>query len=395
MFAKLKNILIPTLALATLPVLALADAGTIPRLAPGPHMGFIEGFDDLRPRGDGVNRAQIAEKLRDRAIAAGMTIGRAQIDWRDLETGPGRYDQQALTDTLEHAGRGGVGVFVTFSTIDTEEATLPAYLTGQNGLPIGNGGFSGPRVTKRFHAFLDWFIPQLKDHNVWGLALGNEVDAPMSDGLINPADVARHYTNAIAHAKTLDPDLALTVTLSGNAWRTQPGFTAEVVKAFDIVAFNHYCLNQSLRFAGPHEWQSQLAAWKRVAGDKQIFIQELGCPVGYGNSGDGVLADKRGKINGSFQRQKQFFAFHAKAFAEDPQLRAATVFQLFDWSPELAGIYNASFKAEGLPAVGRRLEEWLATSGMCRWSDGGCRPGWRAWLAGLQTLEQARKSACH
>lgn len=368
---------------------ALADAGTIPRLAPGPHMGFIEGFDDLSPEVDGVNRARIARNLRRKAIASGMSIGRAQIDWRDLEPEPGVYDQALLDETLSYAGRGGLPIFVTFSTIDTEEATLPDYLTGPDGQPVG-GSFSGPQVTERFHAFLDWFIPKLAAHDVFALALGNEVDAPISDGRYNAQDAALHYINAIAHARPLDPDLALTVTLSGFANKSLPEFTNQVVPAFDIVSFNYYCLNHRLKVTGEKNWRKDINAWKKVADGKQIFIQELGCPVGFGNPGDGPLSDRRNRSGGSHQLQADFFAYFAHAFVQDPQLRAATVFQLFDWSPGLAAAYGDLLRDEGLNGPGNRLDEWLASTGMCRWSDGTCRSGWIAWREGLGLLRAAR-----
>lgn len=390
MFPPFRFFLLSLLFAGLLPAQTLADASTIPRLAPGPHMGFIEGFDDLRTGPDGINRARIAHRLRKQAIKSGMTIGRAQFDWRDLETAPGVYDQEFLDSALRYAGRGGISVFVTFSTIDTEEATLPDYLTGPDGLPLG-GSFSGPEITRRFHAFLDWFVPQLKDYNVFALALGNEVDSPISDGRIVASDAAQHYINAIAHAKPLDPDLAFTVTLSGWANRTLPAFTDQVVDAFDIVSFNYYCLNRRLKVNTEKGWRNNIKAWKETAGDKQIFIQELGCPVGFGHAADGPLADRQNRIGGSADLQARFFTYFANAFVRDPQLRAATVFQLFDWSPDLASSFGDMLRDEGVIATGNRLEEWLATSGMCRWSDGSCRLGWLAWSEGLGLLKAARQ----
>ena len=77
-------------------------------------------------------------------------------------------------------------------------------------------------------------------------------------------------------------------------------------------------------------------------------------------------------------------------FSSDPQLRAATMFQLYDWSPELAGLFGDSLRDEGAVLLGDRLEEWLATSGFLRWEDSFERPAWQTWLAQLQRVRAAR-----
>ncbi|MEL6643785.1 MAG: hypothetical protein AAFQ79_07615 [Pseudomonadota bacterium] len=380
----------PLLMLLSACTMPLQADEAIPRLAPGPHMGFIEGFDDLRPGADGINRMQIANRLRAEAVAAGMSIARAQVDWRDLEIAPGVYDQDQLDETMAWPGRDGLPLFVTLSTIDISELTLPDYLTGPNGMARDGLKLDGPEITTRFHAFLDWFVPQLEGYNVWGLALGNEVDGLVSDALLPQSEVLNHLRNAMTHSQTLDPDLAVTVTLTGGANLNVPRFTNRLVDAMDIVSFNTYCLSGSLQVTGPDTWESTLKRWKRVAGDREIFIQELGCPVGHGQTGGEHFANAERRILGSEALQSDFIEFHMRAFTDDPQLRAATVFQLFDWSPELADVFKAPFDAAGEPIVGELLEEWLATVGLCRWSDATCRPAWETFLTGLGTLQSVR-----
>ncbi len=112
-----------------------AENQSIPRLPTGPHMGFIDGFDDLRPGADGIDRLSRANDLRETAIAAGMTIARAQIDWRDLETSPGVYNLAELEAVVEYAGRGGVHVFLSISTLDIADLVIPDDLMGRDGNP--------------------------------------------------------------------------------------------------------------------------------------------------------------------------------------------------------------------------------------------------------------------
>lgn len=367
------------------PVMADPEISKLPE---GPYLGMIVGFDDLTPEADEPDREGIAQARFDEAIDAGMMIGRAQLDWRDLETAPGVYDAAQLAEALAFASHGRLGLFVTFSSIDTDALTLPRYLSDENDMPFDGHRLSDPEIEAPYLAFLDWFIPELEKYNVWGLAIGNEVDAPINDNVITQKEALHHLLTGAAHIRTLDPELAVTVTLSGNANRTLPDFTDALVSGLDIVSFNTYCLNDYLTVSQPDEWAHTAKRWKKTAGDKQIFIQELGCPVGYGGDVTGPFADLPNGINGSDEIQAAFLSYYIDLLKTDPQFRAATVFQLYDWSPALAGIYNDVFEAAGEPVIGARLQEWLASVGLCRWSDAQCRPAWDVFLAAQHSLRE-------
>ncbi|MEM1144377.1 MAG: hypothetical protein AAGI88_17490 [Pseudomonadota bacterium] len=45
---------------------------------------------------------------------------------------------------------------------------------------------------------------------------------------------------------------------------------------------------------------------------------------------------------------------------------------------------------QGVQEAGDRLDEWLATVGLCRWADGTCRPAWDTFLGALRNQAQAR-----
>lgn len=381
--------LITAVSFCTLASGTMADP-QISRLPAGPHMGMIRGFDDLRPGQDGIDRLARADELRAAAIDAGMTIGRVQIDWRDLELAPGVYDAETLTEALEYAGRDGQFVFVTLSSIDTNELTLPDYLSDENGQVVDGRRLSDPEINQPYLAFLDWFVPVLGKHQVWGLALSNEVDAAINDGIVTSSDALAHLLAGARRTRMLDPKIAVTVTLTGDANRHNPDFTGALLADLDIVSFNTYCLSDYLTVNSPRDWQDVLTRWKATAGTKQIFIQELGCPIGYGADQRGPNAGRENGINGSAQIQAVFFAFYLSEFARDPQLRAATVFQLYDWSPQLAGLYEPALAAAGEPLAGARLTEWLATVGLCRWSDTSCGPAWDAFLTGLAAIKASR-----
>ena len=352
---------------------------SIPRLAEGPHLGMITGFDPLDAAREADARARYAA-----ARSAGATIGRIQIDWSELETGPGVYDQEALDNAFADFALDGMNVIVLVSTLDSDGLTVPSYLGEADGLSEGRT-FASREVIEAFNGLLDWLRPQLESRSVWGLSIGNEVDSPINDGIVTPDDATTFYEATLSHWNDTSPDIGVAVTLTIGAIDSLPAFQASIRDASDFVIFNYYCLDAALTVTGPAQWEADLAAMKQAAGERDIFIQELGCPVGYSPQ---ALPTS---IGGSLENQVAFFDYFADVFADDPQMRAATMFQLFDWSPELARSFSDPVRDAGEELAADRLEEWLATSGFVRWTDLAERPAWNSWLSALEKARAARE----
>lgn len=353
----------------------------IPRLANGPHMGIIIGFDDLS--GGPYDRVARANSLLDDAAEAGATISRIQVDWGDLDN-QGVYSETDLLTTLAAARSRGQDVFVTLSTLDSDGFTVPADLQGRS--------LADEILLRRFEQFLDWFVPILTAHGVWGLSLGNEVDEPVRADRSIEGAALEFFTVGRNRARQLDPDMSITVTFTIGAIQEVPAFTRAVVDLLDLATLNFYCLNFDFTVNGPERWDEGVQLMKQTAGELPIMIQELGCPVGYGDGGVGATQGDNDS-GGSPARQVEFFEYFQNVFENDPQFRAATVFQLYDWSPELADLFGDLIRDPANPAmdvIADRFAEWLASSGLCRWADGTCRPAWDTWLGSLQQLEVQR-----
>ena len=113
-----------------------------------------------------------------------------------------------------------------------------------------------------------------------------------------------------------------------------------------------------------------------AAGARPVVFQELGCPAGHAD----------GSLLGSTPAQQQRFFAHAFAeLASEPRIRAAFVFQLVDWSPELfATMYGGVLEGEGVPQdFADRFEEWLLTTGLMTYTDGTTRPAWDTFLSAV------------
>ena len=363
---------------------------SIARLSDGPHMGIIVGFDALV--NGPYDRAARAEELMDIAANSGASISRIQVDWSELELAPGQYDEASLTQSLDEARARGQSVFVTLSTLDSEGLTIPSdFLTDEGNLRSGLE-LSSPKILQRFEQFLDWFVPILSQAEVWGLALGNEVDDPINEDRSLEMGALVFYETGRNRVKQLDPEIAVTVTLTIFSSNNLPWFTQSLHEFLDLATLNYYCLQSDFTVTGASQWDLDVETMKDTAGDLPIMIQELGCPVGYGDQGVGAVPQINNNM-GSPQIQKEFFEYFQTLFDEDPQFRAATVFQLYDTSPELAKMFGDLIRTDpSIDIFADRFEEWLATVGLCRWADGTCRPAWDTWIGTLEDQKSVREA---
>ncbi|MEM8726852.1 MAG: hypothetical protein AAGE86_15160 [Pseudomonadota bacterium] len=172
---------------------------------------MITGFDPLDQA-----RADAAAVRYAQARDAGASIGRIQIDWSELETARGVYDAQALAEAFADPGLQGMSVFVLVSTLDSDGLTVPDYLGDEDGLRDGLT-FASPEVIDAFAGFLDWLGPELLRRDVWALSIGNEIDAPIEDGLADETAAIAFYDAAFARWNANVPQIAATVTLTFGA----------------------------------------------------------------------------------------------------------------------------------------------------------------------------------
>lgn len=351
---------------------------SLPRLAAGPHFGMITGFDPLDEA-----RKRIATDHYAEARAAGMSIGRVQVDWAELEPAPGVYDGDAFDEAFADPNLAGLNLAVLVSTLDSDGLTVPAYLV-RDGVLRDGLTLASPEVTDAFSDFLDWIAPRLLERNVWLLSIANEPLGPIEDAMVSESEAVQFYSAAMDRWNENVPQIGITATFTSEAPNGIPDLFAAVRARADIVAFNYYCLLPDITVSSQQQWESDVAGMKADAGSREIFLQELGCPVGYGPRG------QPSAIGGSVANQAAFFEYFGNQFAQDPQLRAATAFQLYDWSPELAASFAKPIDAAGMPVLAGRLEEWLATVGLLRWSDASERPAWETWLVQNRRLKDQR-----
>ena len=340
-------------------------------LGSGNHIGYIQGFEETIPE----NEAAIALRWEE-AIDAGMSIGRIQIDWTELEPTPGVFDEVVLDEALESLTDRGLKPMLTLSTIDSEELTFPEDLMEEDHQSlVGGMDLDDPAVIARFDALAAWLVPRFKAAGGWLITVGNEVDIRSEDYPEDANHIVGFVSGAVDAIHSIDPQMPVTVTLTASAASDKPQFTSSLMELLDVACFNFYCQDSMGIVLDASSVSPGIDALLDASGDLPLVIQELGCPAGY--------EDEVSTIQGTLEKQKAFYEAVWEKLSETEQFRVAVVFQLLDWSPELTDYYLEWL--DGMPQwFIDRFEESLRTMGLCRWEDGSELPSWDAFINGLE-----------
>lgn len=353
----------------------LPPSQDLPLLPGGNHAGVVVGFNSELP----VATATAVDARWYEAVAAGMRIGRVQLDWKDVEPNPKQYDLNELEERLKVVSADGLRPFLLLDSIDGQ---IPSDL--RKGLDANELTWDHPTVIARHAEMLRRIMPVLRRHHVWILSIANEVGNLLDK--LEPTQRAETTQQMIAFAtaarsevKQLEPDLAVAITVREQQF--EAGDTEAAFVAFsDVASFNFYCS----RFVSGLEVQSNVEAIRGYidamfarAGDKSVVVQELGCHAGY--------TDRPSVTRANPDLQARFFDVVLGELAARPRFRAAIVFQMIDWNPELVeSEYSNSFRAEGVPEtfIGQFAES-LETVGLLRLNDGTARPAWATFISHL------------
>lgn len=358
----------------------------LPLLPGGNHVGMVVGFNATHP----VTTAAAIDARWREALSKGMRIGRVQVDWVDLEPRAGVYQKADLEELLDRVSKDNLAPYLSVIGFDNEEFPLPSDLAAR--IKTGELTYNSPEIIERYSRLMEWVVPMLLAHNGWVIALGNEpanfIEAlPTADQRTKLTNEILEFVAAIrAKIKTIAPKLAVTVTVS--EMRSQTEITGGVdletafVVAGDVATYNFYGAGFTADAAylddtDPVRIRSRIDAMIAKAAGRPIVLQELGAQAG---------PDRGSSVMGSsLATQQRFFETVFAELKSRPEFRAAYVFQLVDWAPELVEeTYSAPLRNDGLPELFiRQWAESLETVGLIRFSDGTSRPAWSTFLKAL------------
>ena len=321
----------------------------LPLLGDGQYVSLIRGFNAENP----VATTDSIEKRWNEAVAAGMKVGRLQIDWPEMEPEAGSYDKNALSEPLAELEQEQLRPFLLISAYDSEGPVLPEDLEGK--------ALNDEEVLDRFKKLMDWVIPMLTESNGWVIAISNEPDVnlPEERGLkeevLTFLEVMRDYIHQ------LQPEMAVTVTMNEGSLKSAVNGVQEIAEVSDVICFNYYggdyrgMAYEDIKSSIRIDIENMLA----LDEGKQLIIQELGMP-----SGDQLA-------NSSDEIQQLFYRAFFETMEEYPKLRAAVIFQLVDWSPGVIEWISELLREENsAEEFILQYEEILGTIGLIRYEDG-------------------------
>ena len=345
-------------------------ARELPLLNGDNRIGTIKGFNPSNPP---ETMDSIAARWDD-AINAGMSVGRLQIDWPELEPSPNTYDKVSFEQRLMEMKAEGLQIFLLISAYDSGEPVVPDDLKDKN--------FDDPEFIQRFKNLMDWVIPLLAEYDGFLISISNEAENSFGEvsGLDN--QILIFLQEIKEHVHQLNENMAVTVTLSeGSLDEDKPGIY-DILAECDVACFNFY--GAKSQFTPPlyyvaqteNEIKSDIQRMLDVSGEKNIVIQELGM-----YSGNTTL-------NSSQEIQRKFFEVFFAEMKKEERIKAAFNFQLVDWSPEVTEIFNEMLEDEGMPQEFiDQFAESLETIGLINFTNGTRKQAWDEFLFWLTEFD--------
>ena len=345
-------------------------AGHLPFLSNGNNLGIIKGFNYSNPPAteDSINARW------EEALESGMSTGRIQIDWSELEPRAKNYNKKALENKLAEMQKQNLQSFLLISAYDSNGPELPEDLKGMK--------FDNPTLIKRYNELMDWVIPMLVKYDGYLISVSNE---PGNDFVKFPDlhdEILTFLKKVKAHIHTINENVAATITMAESNLNTGKTGMKQIIAETDVACWNFYgsqSVSDTPYFAAQSESQirEDVRQMLSSSGNKDIVIQELGMWSG------------SNRLNSSEKIQKRFFKTFFRKMEKEDRIRAVYVFQLVDWSPEVAEQYVQIFDEENLPQeYVEAFAESLETMGLIRYEDGNRKLAWQEFIKWVKNFQK-------
>lgn len=314
--------------------------------APSTRIGLALGV----PEGGGEE--EYLRALRQQ-IRLGLDAGNLSLKWDEFEAQGGK----PLEDGLGVARVAGQRLVLTIATIDTVRRRLPKDVEGL--------AWDDPRLVERFEAFLGKVLARAKPHVSW-LSLGNEVDPYLASHPDEVEPYLRFLARARQVVRRLAPGTAVGVTVICRDSQKGPDLARRLQAGMDVTIATYYPLDGFRPTVGSVD--QDFAFLLRLAGDRPLVLQEVGCPSSplVGSSED----LQAGFVRSVFEQ----LALHGG------RIPAAVFFAQTDFPSSLLGVLEGYY--------GIRDERFRAFLGSLGFLDAKGRPkkAWRVFAENMARL---------
>ncbi len=299
-------------------------------------IGLAVGTGNLQ--GEEAFLGAIREQIR-----LGVQQVNVSIKWQDLENGM-PFTLKPLQDQLGLAKFVGADLHVTFTGINTNVRSMPPDLAT---LPLNH-----PRLQQKWEDAL-MQVAKALPKNVKSISLGNEVDIYFQshkDEIPAWNDLMK-TSRALLRGAGITCPVGVITTFDGA--RRHPELVKQLQAPWSVFMTTYYPLNEGFEVLPVSDVPKHFAAMDTLAGGKDMYITEFGCPAGTANkSSEDVQAD-----------------FVAASFAElrkRPNVKLASYFLQADFSNQLVDIFEVYYQLKD-----DKFRSYLSTLGL---RDGEFKP---------------------
>lgn len=234
--------------------------------------------EDPVPRGERVLAMHIVEgegESYDAALDAAESLGveavTLSLTWRTLEPQPGTFDLTLLDIAESYFPPTGLKLDLMIGPIDTNNDARPDDLQG---LP-----FDDPEVIGRFEALLDAALSRIPSVDLTFLAIGNEVDAFLTDAAAWEA-YGVFYRAAAEHARTLLPGVDIGVKVTSDGLTGEARALAQALNAdSDLILTTYYPLADDFIVRPPSVVGADFDAIAEAYPGRPVYVAEAGYPA--------------------------------------------------------------------------------------------------------------------
>jgi hypothetical protein len=234
-----------------------------------------------RPKGDrifsiDVNTAEDNDYENAFRLAkeAGSQVIPISINWKDIETSPGKYEDPgnilAIANAYYPPTKTRVALYVR--SWDTLEKMAPADLKD---LP-----FTDPQMSERYLKMIDWVFAQIPDVQLQFLSIGDEIDVLMSQDKKLYQEFETFFKTARNAIKAKKPDLKIGFSATLKALTaTSPEELKSINQHSDIVLVSYYPLNDDFSVQDPTVVRADIDALLNQYPGRTVYTEQAGYPT--------------------------------------------------------------------------------------------------------------------
>lgn len=237
--------------------------------------------------GIGVNTGKNSfEKAMKVARSSGLQVIELPVQWDDIEKSPGNYDSGWLDIANSYYPSIGIKILVSFNPIDTNSLRIPADLKDK--------ALDDPEVISRYNKAADYVLGRLKDADLVGFVIGNEIDGTLGDNDQQWAQYARFFKATSNHIRQQYPNIPIGTKVMFHSLIGANSAHAEKINTYaDVIMSTYYPLDDSFLVKELPYISNDMDKLAALAGNKPIYLAEVGCPSSE-------------HINSSMEKQSQF-----------------------------------------------------------------------------------------